>query len=450
MVERITVLFRYTYVAALLTGALLVPAGMLTFADSEDPKTDVDEKMLEKIRGERISKAFMKSNPGYTEEASKSDSGTIYKLAKDDRVVVLRYDQENKRVEKTYSCVDANGNPASYEKRLVKRIKAGCPAVLTDEQVVEDTRKTGAAKAFAKAYPKYEGKMSEADDKYLYTMTYENRQLEVWHDGVEVTYKRFTCFDLNTPVVLEENISKKAMNNCLLNPSYIRYPHGTGIPEGHRASAILDLEAVKAFMATHPFRIDALTDHVDFYRFAMTADGSRLSVQYRDGVGVESMTYLCVLHDPFIVNGKPNDPNFISTIMLGCIPNHDSDGSPKYYASIASSKPTLHSFSGSNSDIPEDHQANFLKKLKTAKAFVEMYPDHVTWFHEGPSGKDMPYYSYTLRSDTASIRMTNFASAYDDDGFTVNMVYICVNSDGAYFIFSGYDAQIKKIVKSAC
>ncbi|RNJ79808.1 MAG: hypothetical protein D9C04_03845 [Nitrosopumilus sp. B06] len=70
--------------------------------------------------------------------------------------------------------------------------------------------------------------------------------------------------------------------------------------------------------------------------------------------------------------------------------------------------------------------------------------------HEALSYKDIPAYSYTLRSDTASIRMTNFESAYKDDGFTVKMVYSCVDSDGSYLTFSGYDAQIKKIVKSAC
>lgn len=443
-------LSRYAYVVIFLVGVLMAPVGITAFADSENSKAGVDEKLLEEIRGERISKVFMNTNPGYTEEASKSDSGTVYKLAKDDRVVVLRYDQDNKLVKKTYSCVDADGNPALYEKKLTKKIKAGCPAELTSEQVLEAASNTREAKVFAKAHPKYEGKMSEADGKYIYTMTYENRHLEIWHDGVTVTYKRFTCFELGTPIVIEKNINKKTLKNCLLDPTYVQYPRGAGIPEGHRASAILDLDAVKAFMATHPVYIDALIDYVDSYIFRMIADGSVLSVQYRDGVGVESMSYVCVLHDPFVVSAKPNDPGFISTIMLGCIPNHDSDGSPKYYASIASPEPTLHRFSGPNSDIPKDHQANFLKKLKTAKAFVEMYPDHVTWFHEGPSGKDMPYYSYTLRSDTASIRMTNFESAYYDDGFTVKMVYSCVDSDGVYFTFKGYDAQIKKIVKSAC
>ena len=241
----------YACLVVLLTGIALAPAGMSVLADEGDPSTDVDEEFLKEIRSEKIPKAFIKANPGHVEEASKSGSGTTFKLVKDDRILVLAYDLEGKLAEKTYTCTDTEGNQVSHEKRLAKAIRAGCPAEITDEQVVASIKDAGLIKLFAGEYPEYESSLSESDGQYLYTMTHENRLLEFWHDGAGVTDKRFTCFEMGIPTAYEKKI-KRAIKNCLSDPDIIEYQHGRGIPEGHPASVILDVAAVKAFMDAHP------------------------------------------------------------------------------------------------------------------------------------------------------------------------------------------------------
>ncbi|MDA7942364.1 MAG: hypothetical protein MPJ06_09360 [Nitrosopumilus sp.] len=432
---------RHWHIAALLSVILLGPAGLDVHADLQDPKTGADVKFLEDIRGERIVKAFMKANLGYVESASKSDSGTIYSLADGNRTVVLTYDLDNKLVEKIYSCTDAGGNQISFEKKLVKRIKAGCPTVFTDEQIVADIMDTEVAKTFEILYPKHIAELTKSDNKYVYTMTYQNRLLEISHDGRSVLDKVFTCMNLADPVVYEKKI-KNAMKKCLLNPSYIEYRQGSGIPENHPASVMLDIGAVRAFMEKYPFQVATLTDNIGSYQLFLDVKNSWLIVRYEVDVGIKSMLYGCMEGGwPRTMSSNVDDPDFTNKIMLGC----DSVSGPQ----LATSKRIPSGFGfGKPSDVGDDH---LLKKTDAVIAFSERYPDHRTWVNSKPGPKDVSYYSYTMLSSNAYMELHNYASLNrGGDGLDFIVSLGCIDSDDKYFSFHGHDAEIARVIESTC